>query len=310
MKNTKILFRFAAILMTVVLLLSFAACNPGEVLEEKAEVRDMTARMLDSILNDDYGTARGLMPDSIDDESFQKFYDSARKLFDGVETYTLTMIGVKYSVADGVNRYTAVYRLATNVGTDYDVTVGTSSDMEGLYGFHLTHAGADEAIYTGTLTTLKQATPEQWVMLFVGFATLVFVIAMLVDCCRHKIKQKWLWILVIILGSVALLVTLQEGSVNLNFSFFNLLSYTALLIYQSPANVVQLRLFLPVGAIVYLVFRRRLLAEARLQATVKADVAPERSPESVEIRMDGENAEIEKNAENIEAEKNDKEENI
>ncbi len=310
MKNIQSLLRLVAILMTVVLLLSFAACNPGEVIEEKAEVRDMTELMLDSILHDDYDTARGLMPDSIDDASFRKFYDGAYKLFDGVESYTLTMIGVEYSVADGVNRYTAVYRLETNVGKAYDVTVGTSSDMEGLYGFHLTHAGSDEAIYTGTLTTLKQATPEQWVMLLIGFATVVFVIAMLVDCCRQKILKKWFWILLIIFGSVAVLLTIRDGSVNFNFNFFNLLSYTALLIYQSPENVIQLRLFLPVGAIVYLVFRRRLLAEARLQTTVKADVASERLPEPVEIRMDGENAEIAKNAENIETEKNEGEENL
>lgn len=40
MKNTKTICRLTAILMTVVLLLSFAACNPADLAEENAEVRE------------------------------------------------------------------------------------------------------------------------------------------------------------------------------------------------------------------------------------------------------------------------------
>ena len=93
----------------------------------------------------------------------------------------------------------------------------------------------------------------------------------------------------IIFGSVAFLVTLQEGGVKLNFNFFNLLSYTALLIYQSPANVVQLRLFLPVGAIVYLIHRKALLAEGKLWAEKKEETASVPSSEPEKIRMEDEN---------------------
>ena len=289
MKYTSWIWRLAVLMTALLLILSVTACNPKEVAKENAEVREMAVLMLDSVMHDDYDTARELMKDSVSDEDFRRFYDGARKLFEGVESYTLTMIGLEYNVSDGVTRYTAVYRLETNVGKDYDVTVGTSSDTEGLFGFHLTSAGSDKAEYTGTLTTLKQATPEQWVMILIGFATVVFVIAMLVDCCRQKILKKWLWILVIIFGSVAFLVTLQEGGVKLNFNFFNLLSYTALLIYQSPANVVQLRLFLPVGAIVYLIHRKALLAEGKLWAEKKEETASVPSSEPEKIRMEDEN---------------------
>ena len=289
MKSMERIRRFAVLLMAVFLLLSLSACSLDEAVEENAEVRQMTEQMLDSVLQDDYDTARGLMKDSTGDEEFRDFYDGAQKLFEGVESYTLTMIGVKYSVTDGVNRYTAVYRLTTNAGQDYDLSVGTSSDMEGLFGFHLTHSGGSEAVYTGTLSTLKQATVSQWVILIIGFATIVFLIAMLVDCCRQRIEKKWLWILLIVFGSVALLLTLQNGSVEFNINFFNFLSYTALLIYQNPANVVQIRLFVPVGAIVYLAFRRRLLTEARTRA--EKDMAYAEMPVSAETENDNEDKE-------------------
>lgn len=289
MKYTPWIWRLAVLMTALLLILSVTACNPEEVAKENAEVREMAVLMLDSVMHDDYDTARELMKDSVSDEDFRRFYDGARKLFEGVESYTLTMIGLEYNISDGVTRYTAVYRLETNVGKDYDVTVGTSSAMEGLFGFHLTSAGADKAEYTGTLTTWRQATPEQWVMILIGFATVVFVIAMLVDCCRQRILKKWLWILVIVFGSVAFLVTLQDGGVKLNFNFFNLLSYTALLIYQNPANVVQLRLFLPVGAIVYLILRKALLAEGKLRAEEKEKMASVPSLEPEKIRMEDEN---------------------
>ena len=72
-------------------------------------------------------------------------------------------------------------------------------------------------------------------------------------------------------------------------NFFNFLSYTALLIYQNPANVVQIRLFVPVGAIVYLAFRRRLLTEARTRA--EKDMAYAEMPVSAETENDNEDKE-------------------
>lgn len=262
MKNTKILFRFIAILMTVVLLLSFAACNPSELAEENAEVREMTEDMIDAIIANDRDTAYALMKNATTEAEFDVFFNGIHPYFKDVESYTLTMIGVKINVVNGVTRYTAVYRMTAGE-VQYDITVGTSSDMEGLYGFHITSAGSNDVRFTGTLTTMKGANAAQWVLLVVGLATYAFLIAVLVDCCRQKIKQKWLYILIIVLGSVAMLFTVQSSGVNFNINFLNILSYTALMIYQNPADAVQLRILLPVGAIVYLCLRKRLIAKAQ-----------------------------------------------
>ncbi len=261
MKNTKILLRLAAILMTVVLLLSFTACNPADLAEENAEVREMTEDMLDAILDNDPTAAYALFP-SLTQTEFDSFFPAARQYFDGVESYTLTMIGVNVNVKNGVTQYTAVYRMETNT-QPYEITASTASNVEGFYGFHVISEEDSTVRFTGTLTTMKGANATQWVLLIVGLATYAFLIAVLVDCCRQKIKMKWLFILMIIFGSVATLFTVQSSGFNFNFNFLNILSYTALMIYQNPPDAAQLRIFVPVGAIVYLCLRKKLIAKAQ-----------------------------------------------
>lgn len=261
MKTTKTLSRLAILLMALVLLLSLAACNPSDMLEENAEVREMTEDMLDAIIAGDKNAAYALFP-SLTQTEFDSFFPAARQYFDGVESYTLTMTGVKVNVKNGVTQYTVVYHMETNI-QPYEITASTASNVEGFYGFHVVSEEDSTVRYTGTFTTMKGANIAQWVLLIVGLATYAFLIAVLVDCCRQKIKRKWLFILMIIFGSVAFLFTVQNSGVNFNFNFLNLLSYTALMIYQNPPDAVQLRIFVPVGAIVYLCLRKKLIAKAQ-----------------------------------------------
>ena len=255
MKNTKILFRLAAILMTVVLLLSFAACNPADLAEENAEVREMTEGMVDAILDNDPAAAYALFP-SLTQAEFDSFFPAARQYFSGVESYTLAMIGVNVNVKNGVTQYTVVYRMETNT-QPYEITASTVSNVKGFYGFHVVSEEDGTTRFTGTLTTMKGANVAQWVLLVIGMATYAFVIWALVDCIRRKLKQKWACILMIIFGSVAFLFTVQSSGVNFNFNFLNILSYTALMIYQNPPDALQLRIFVPVGAILYLALRHK-----------------------------------------------------
>lgn len=255
MKNSKILFRLVAILMTVALLLSFAACNPADIAEENAEVREMTEGMVDAILDNDPTAAYALFP-SLTQAEFDSFFPAARQYFSGVESYTLTMIGVNVNVKNGVTQYTVVYRMETNT-QPYEITASTVSNVEGFYGFHVVSEEDSTTRFTGTLTTMKGANVAQWVLLVIGMATYAFVIWALVDCIRRKLKQKWLFILLILLGSVAFLFTVQSSGVNFNFNFLNILSYTALMVYQNPPDALQLRIFVPAGAIVYLCLRHK-----------------------------------------------------
>ena len=255
MKNTKILFRLAAILMTVVLLLSFAACNPADLAEENAEVREMTEDMIDAIIAGDKNAAYQIVPD-IPQAEFDQAFDALYECLSTVESYTLTMRNINVNTVNGVTQYKIVYLLETNAG-DYFLESGTRTDMKGLSTFQMGTVEDNTTRFTGTLTTMKGANVAQWVLLVIGMATYAFVIWALVDCIRRKLKQKWACILMIIFGSVAFLFTVQSSGVNFNFNFLNILSYTALMVYQNPPDALQLRIFVPVGAILYLALRHK-----------------------------------------------------
>ncbi len=261
MKTTKTLSRLAILLMALVPLLSFAACNPADLAEENAEVREMTEDMIDAIIAGDKNAAYQIVPD-IPQAEFDQAFDALYECLSPVESYTLTMRNINVHTVNGVTQYKIVYLLETNAG-DYLLESGTRTDMKGLSTFQMGTVEDNTTRFTGTLTTMKGANVTQWVLLIVGLATYAFLIAVLVDCCRQKIKMKWLFILIIVLGSVAFLFTMQASGLNWNFNFLNILSYTALMIYQNPPDAVQLRIFVPVGAIVYLCLRKKLIAKAQ-----------------------------------------------
>ena len=255
MKNTKNLLRLATLLMAVFLLFSFTACDNANLPGEDTEVREMTENMLDAILANDAAAAYALFP-SLTQAEFDSFFPGAHEYFKGVESYTLTMTGVHVNIRNGTKQYTAVYLMETNAQS-YEITVSTVEGVKGFYGFHIISEKDSTVRFTGTLTTMKGANIAQWGLLVVGMATYAFVIWALVDCIRRKLRQKWAFILLILLGSVAILFTVQDTGINFNFNFFNLLSYTALMIYQNPAGALQLRIFIPLGAIFYLIFRKK-----------------------------------------------------
>ncbi len=255
MKNIKRLRCAVMLFMAVVLLLTFAACNPADLAEENAEVREMTEGMIDAILDNDPAAAYALFP-SLTQAEFDSFFPAARKYLAGVESYTLTMLGVNVNMKNGVTQYTVVYRMETNT-QPYEITASTVSDVEGFYGFHVVSEKDSTPRHTGTLNNMKGANVLQWGLLIVGLGTYAVIIWALVDCIRRKLHKKWACFLLILLGSVAFLFTVRSGSINFNVGFLNLFSYTALMVYQNPPDALQLRIFVPVGAIVYLALRNR-----------------------------------------------------
>lgn len=78
---------------------------------------------------------------------------------------------------------------------------------------------------------------------------------MLVDCIRHRIKHKWLWIILILLGYAGIAYTAQPGSTRLNFALLPM-TYSRILLY--PGGGIQLVLSLPLGAFIYCLLRRSL----------------------------------------------------
>ena len=122
-------------------------------------------------------------------------------------------------------------------------------------GFRISQLVAETV--TGGLDTLGQLDMAQWICLILGLAVAAFQVWMLVDCIRHKFRNKMVWVLVILLGNLVLSFLLTSQQFNLNFNVGLLMQYTALFRYSSGGFL--LRLQIPIGTIVYACRRKEIL---------------------------------------------------
>jgi hypothetical protein len=285
-KAVKLLLLLTIFAMT----LSLVSCSLLET-ERGNEIKVQCEDMVDAILANDRDAAYDLLVDVTDKAQFEAVFPSLCAYVSGVETYKLVQKGWYARVNNGVSSYEATFEMKTNKETYY-VTGVEMEGHDGLYQFSITLASESEFVFTGTLTTLEGANLAQWGMIGFSVACLVFVLIMLIDCCKRKIKYKPLWIILILLGAVVFTVKTSHQQLDFNFSIALLLfSYSHLQIFATGASIF--RLVLPIGAILYLIFRKKLT----LAKTVKVEsmeLPPEpntvESPENAsEMRTDDKN---------------------
>ncbi|MBQ3257997.1 MAG: hypothetical protein IJA67_11375 [Oscillospiraceae bacterium] len=261
--------RMTIICMVLLLCLSLCACT--EVQTEKGdEIKAHCEDMIDAILAGDKDAIRAMIPtDEIDDAALQDFYDNVIPYLEGVETYTLKQVGWHVVTKNGITQYQINFEMTTNA-EDYYVLGVMNDDYDGLVHFNITSykdlEAADALPHTGTLTTLAGSNALQWALLVLSAAVLVFTVVIFIDCCRQSIKRKWLWLLFIALGAFIFTVTYQNGHLS---AHFNIGVYPMLYSHLklTATSAFQLQLVVPLGAVVYLIRRSRLLAAAAEPST-------------------------------------------
>lgn len=273
--------RMAALLVVVVLVLTFAGCSRTEdwqtmldsanklgALAEDDALRQSTQQMLDRLIAGDYDGAYALMGSSATEEQFQSLYDGLQPVLQGVESYELIASYKGTTVTNGAS-YVGVRYLFVAQDLKLVVEATRQDGVEGLIGFWVNEYL--EVTVTGTVSSMKGANAAQWVCLVIGILEAGFMIWMFIDCCRRKIRRKWLWLLLIALVSVAFSVSIGSGfhvSTNVGL-FLNL--YTALLRYTT--GEVTLRLMVPAGAVLYLCLRKKLVSQAA-EAPAREEAVP------------------------------------
>jgi hypothetical protein len=95
-----------------------------------------------------------------------------------------------------------------------------------------------------------------------------FILVALVVCIRSRIRRKWLWIIFILLGFVQSRLDWASGHVEVQPISFALFGASAF--KPGPYAPWTLGFSIPVGAIIFLVFRRRLLLDDATQGPNQA----------------------------------------
>jgi len=211
--------------------------------------------MTDALLEGDQAAAYALVADIQSEADFQKTYEQLRELLGDVTTYELEQQGYHKTVSNGQTVIQAEYRMET-YGDTYILSVQEDSLHKGLSRYYITPEQYTTYIYSGTVDHMSGADIFQWIMLAIAVAELAYVIVMLIDCCRRRIKYKGWWIVAIILGALVLTASLHGGKFNLNFNIGAILSYSAIIRYGNGLTLY--RILIPVGAVAYHILRKKL----------------------------------------------------
>lgn len=257
---TKTLKRSLIFLLVALIIVSFAGCSKLVGMLENKDVRNYTETMINAIITDDADTAYSVVSDVCDEAEFKQVFEDMKVLIGDVDSYKLTPVSV-YNYSN-VDKGQAGKGSRTIYTMEYDsgklvIEVQTHSEFAKLSAFHIAPYESTGLYSTGTIGSMKGANFVQWLLLLSNILVVAFVVFAIVDCCRNKIKYKALWIIIIALGMVTLALTLSGTSINFKFNFGWIISHSAYIIYGNGAKLI--RLICPVGAIIYFLFKKRLL---------------------------------------------------
>ncbi len=244
--------KFLSLALVCLLLFSMTACSAKE---DESQIRDAGAKMLDALLADDFEGSYAMVQQVCSLEEYTAVYGQFRSILSGIRTYELQLLQLQQTASNGHTVTQAVYRIRWE-GQPVLMAVAIDSDVIGLRSFQLTPESDSVVSYNGDLSNMRDATPLQWCLLVVALATTAFVLWMAVDCCRRKPKRWGLWLVLILLGCLLLTATFQKTAFNFRFHIGMFLSHSALLRYSDGS--MQLRLLIPLVAIVYCVQRKKL----------------------------------------------------
>ena len=252
MKNIKRFGRFLLLPLLAALLCGLlASCNVANKLLDDPEMDALFEQAYTSLYNGDADAFRDMLhPSALTqsaDNGEQAIADLIRFIKEPLTEYRA--VSRQTSVQSNLTQKQAIYAI-TLEGQAYHINLAYRVDEEGagLSAFRLDVAKEANSGFSWP------STPGQWgVFLFMVLSAL-FIVFTFIVCCRDRIKLKAVMILMVLLCNVGFLITFGEGKAGFQLLLFQFGTSTL----QTIGSGFALRLFFPVGAVVYWFLRRPL----------------------------------------------------
>ena len=253
------------LLLLLVASLTFSGCEA--IQKENEEHKQLCTRFMDALIADDYDTAYELIKATVSEDDFETLFEQMTDYINGVKNYELKQIGWNYSTKNGVTMHQSTFEMTADNGKVYTIQVITTETIEGIAGIHL----LDNTELEERADAFQ---PINIILKIVSLAFLVLTVLLIIDCCRSKIRRKALWIIIMLLG-VAFSISLGSG-IHLNWNIGLILQMMGVSANAASRSII-IRLYLPVGAIVYFCMRNRLKRDAaarEAQTPIELPVVP------------------------------------
>lgn len=254
----KTIAMFTGLVFLLVLLLSGCAESIKTPDQDK-----LMADIFNSIESENYDTAKKLMTGLISESDLDQALPSIAEYIHGnIKEYK--KIGYYFhtsvSNSDKINSQTLTY----NVKTDYDdynvemVLLQKNGGAWNIYGYNVIRAS--EANVTGSLLDLSNFDFLQLFLLIFSAGSLALIIIAIVKCAKSPIRRKALWIVLIILLQIGFSVA--QSASRSEFRIMLFLGMSSLFKYSDGSYALSV--IVPLGAILFLCLRKRLIYSAEV----------------------------------------------
>lgn len=253
-----------AILLVCLMLVMLLLNSCGGLDYDFDEVHDVTDEFIDAVIENDKEEAYELTKNIYAEKDFLEIYNEYREMLKNVEEYELEAIESNTEMDNGSKKINVLYVM--EVGEEKFVVDATVSSTNG--GLNYIYINEyDDAVKEEYIVVLTYTAPS-YIFRLILFAELAFLIIVIVDCARHKIKRKALWLVIIILGNLTVIFSGEDGGL---FARFNLLEILGTYLNTYSDNSFEMGISIPIGAIVYLIMRKKLFREWKKEQALKEE---------------------------------------
>ncbi len=221
----------------------FSLCACAAIIQNDY-AQEVTESIVDGIVDGDYDVTRAMFKDIASDEEFDAFFATVSPLLGDTNDYELRQVGWHTRLDNGISTYSVTFEMHTGGGDKYMIETHFLKDDNSLYYFNILPA----FLFPAGVTLFLQI-----VFAVISLAACVFCIWMIVDCANRKMKNKALWIILILLS---LSITATIGN-DWGIRFMLRLVFPISKIMENAVSV-SLRLTVPIGAIIYFILRKEL----------------------------------------------------
>lgn len=272
-------------LLLALLCLCLSACSVMtegvlSAVTDKAEetgAGKLTRQFIDGLFADDLALSHAAMVQEVTLPMMQEAFAPMRGLLPAdADGYALTPTHWSMQTDNGVTRHTFQF-LLTASERHYIVEAQLLQGRPGLYNIHLQEIDPAAAPQPAA----PQGSSVLWdalsLLLTVGaFALIIWALA---DCLKRNLRRRWLWLLLILFGSVLLSIVAANTRLNFGFRLGLFLSMSQIALSGGGFGA---KVIVPVGAIVYLSLRHRITQpdahSGFAEAFAPAEAAPTEEP--------------------------------
>lgn len=251
------------ILRTLLLLvIALFYCSSTNAIEPKKSIDDYAKNFITKIQLGKVDSAVACIDSEFQNSSAKELLQNISNEIRYKELKTITVLGYQEQTIWSTDENKNIYRINyeynyNNLFYIFEIVISNQNDRLSVAGFNANIAK------TSTSETIYPSSPIFGV-LHICFILLIgliigFIIYTIIDILKSKLKRKWCWVLLSLLGFCAL--SLNWATADISFKFFTIKLFSFSFTQMDISSPWLLDVSIPLGAIIYWIKKPRIIFE-------------------------------------------------